>query len=76
MEKDKILARLEKELNDAYEFNTAQFDYRPNPSGKGMIAHNPDWGKSEGRKQNRKKIDHLIMLIGRRKKHLKRMERD
>ena len=65
-----VLAQLEKELEEMYDFNIAQFNYQPNPNGRGRIALNKEWGGSHEQKQLYKKISHQMMLINRRKRKL------
>ena len=66
----KVLKKLEKELEEMYEFNTKQFDYVPNPDGRGMYACNKEWRGSTEQKQLYKKINQQLVLINKRKRKL------
>lgn len=65
-----MLAKLESELSAMYDYNTAQYNYKPNPTGQGMYASNKEWRGSPEQKQLYKKITQQQLLIRRRKRKL------
>lgn len=72
VETHEILLKLNKELEEMYDFNIAQFNYQPNPNGRGMIPHNKEWGGSYEQKQLFKKINQQVRLIHKYERKLNR----
>ena len=57
------IAQLERELDELYAKHHANFDYRRNPDGRGVTAHNPNYEDSEEYVTMKRKIYWLEFTI-------------